>query len=69
MADCVSVLIGSMLLFSPQNYSSLLSMVRQSLLILFGGGMSLNGIQSCGDYIFSGHTVVLTVLNYFIITC
>nr|VZH89365.1 unnamed protein product [Spirometra erinaceieuropaei] len=34
--------------------------------IFLGLGMTLRGVRTCGDYIFSGHTAVITMLNFFI---
>ncbi|ELU15615.1 hypothetical protein CAPTEDRAFT_148915 [Capitella teleta] len=57
---------GAHLQCSPKNYDSLWSKLQRAIAISKGFGMSLQGVRTCGDYMFSGHTVVVTLLNFFI---
>jgi len=43
--------------------------MQRALAIWSGFGMTLTGVHTCGDYMFSGHTVVLTMLNFFVTEC
>ncbi|XP_074650215.1 sphingomyelin synthase-related protein 1-like [Tubulanus polymorphus] len=40
--------------------------IKKTFMMLKGFGMSINEVENCGDYMFSGHTVILTLLNFFI---
>lgn len=48
----------------PLQYGSTSGMVFRCLEIFLFQGLSIQGVRSCGDYMFSGHTVVLTLLNH-----
>lgn len=43
--------------------------LQRAFAIWSGFGMTLTGVHTCGDYMFSGHTVVLTMLNFFVTEC
>ncbi|XP_064617112.1 sphingomyelin synthase-related protein 1-like [Liolophura sinensis] len=47
-------------------YGDIWSKIERTLVIWKGFGMSLQGVRSCGDYMFSGHTSMITLMNFFI---
>ncbi|KAJ1528540.1 hypothetical protein ONE63_006946 [Megalurothrips usitatus] len=53
-------------LFTEEMYTSLSRKIQRAYIIWRGAGMSIQGVRTCGDYMFSGHTVALTMLNFFI---
>ncbi|XP_065209775.1 sphingomyelin synthase-related protein 1-like [Planococcus citri] len=77
---CITMLItslsvpGSHLKCSPRlsTYTSeyllgdIVAKVAQAYTIWRNAGLSIRGVRTCGDYMFSGHSVVLTMLNFFI---
>jgi len=69
---CVTMLITSLsvpgihLDCKPSPYATWPKRLHAAYVIWSGAGLSLQGVRTCGDYIFSGHTVSLTLLNFFI---
>ncbi|KAL6101766.1 samd8 [Pungitius sinensis] len=57
---------GQHLKCASKSYGDSWGKIQRALLIWSGGGMTLTGVQTCGDYMFSGHTVVITLLNFFV---
>jgi len=41
--------------------------LKRAIEITFGFGMSVMGVKTCGDYMFSGHMSIITLLNYTIV--
>ncbi|KXJ17960.1 sphingomyelin synthase-related protein 1 [Exaiptasia diaphana] len=69
---CVTMFVTSLsvpgvhLECSGKMYGDTWTKLSRAFEIIFGMGMSVNGVRTCGDYMFSGHTVVITLLNFFI---
>ncbi|KAG5831522.1 hypothetical protein ANANG_G00304580 [Anguilla anguilla] len=72
MLRCVTMFVTSLsvpgqhLQCSEKMYGDVWEKLRRALAIWSGFGMTLTGVHTCGDYMFSGHTVVLTMLNFFV---
>ena len=72
---CVTMLItylsvpGIHLSCRAQDYGTLDAKLKQAFHIWSRLGMSIQGVKSCGDYMFSGHTTAITLLNHFITEC
>ncbi|VDK84094.1 unnamed protein product [Litomosoides sigmodontis] len=69
---CVTMLITSLSVPDPhlqchsQSYGTFFARLQQAYHIWSRLGMSIHGVRSCGDYMFSGHTTAMTLLNHFI---
>ncbi|XP_022087480.1 sphingomyelin synthase-related protein 1-like [Acanthaster planci] len=57
---------GSHLQCSGKVYGSYWVKMHRAIEIMCGLGMSVTGVHTCGDYMFSGHTICLTMFNFFI---
>lgn len=55
--------------FSLETFEAIGIRISRAYTIWSGLGMSIQGVRTCGDYMFSGHTVALTTLNFFITEC
>lgn len=51
---------------ASQRYGSLTNKIYGAWNILTGAGLYASGIRTCGDYMFSGHTVWITLTTHFI---
>ncbi|XP_055517561.1 sphingomyelin synthase-related protein 1 [Leucoraja erinacea] len=69
---CVTMFVTSLsvpghhLQCSGKLYGDQWAKFQRALAIWSGFGMTLTGVHTCGDYMFSGHTVVITMLNFFV---
>ena len=46
--------------------ASLEEKLAHAWLLITNLALSINGVRTCGDYMFSGHTSMITLINYFI---
>ncbi|CAF1234117.1 unnamed protein product [Rotaria magnacalcarata] len=49
---------------TPRAYGTSREILFRCVQIFLFQGLSIQGVRSCGDYMFSGHTVMLTLLNH-----
>ncbi|CAF0881250.1 unnamed protein product [Didymodactylos carnosus] len=49
---------------TPFTYGTFHERFTRGLEIFLLQGLSIKGVRTCGDYMFSGHTVILTLLNH-----
>lgn len=69
---CICMLITSLsvpgvhLKCEGKLYGDIWAKLRRTFEIWTGLGMTLSGVRTCGDYMFSGHTVFVTMLNFLI---
>ncbi|XP_039629275.1 sphingomyelin synthase-related protein 1 isoform X2 [Polypterus senegalus] len=72
MLRCITMFVTSLsvpgqhLQCSGKLYGDMWAKLHRAVAIWSGFGMTLTGVHTCGDYMFSGHTVVLTMLNFFV---
>ncbi|CAL8381011.1 sphingomyelin synthase-related protein 1 isoform X2 [Gadus morhua] len=72
MLRCITMFVTSLsvpgqhLQCSGKIYGDMWAKLHRAVAIWSGFGMSLTGVHTCGDYMFSGHTVVITMLNFFV---
>ncbi|KHJ95940.1 hypothetical protein OESDEN_04107 [Oesophagostomum dentatum] len=69
---CITMLITSLsvpgvhLECKARSYGSVMDKLMQAFHIWSRLGMSIQGVRTCGDYMFSGHTTAITLLNHLI---
>ena len=57
---------GAHIQCESKRYGSFINKIKGAWNIAIHGGLSVHGIRTCGDYMFSGHTVWLTMATHFI---